>query len=376
MSNKPKILFCSSGKTYGHFLKIHALYLCLKDLYDCVEVINPTEFTKSFRSDNQIIQSELKFANNSFTTLESLQENVTKLVEFLKGMKPDVVVGDKLPNLMTACVILGIKYISVTHVSQINHNWSNTENPNLFLFNELWTDYNLKKPVDHESWFFFRNWGNLMVFGDDEGSDTQKLDELGYKYSFLGNVSLSQSDEQNHGDVIKKLVSNNNFKKVVLLTFSSHTSQETDKLLVDLATNFKNILFVYPQRNQKNLLIQIKEQDLKNIYLVSFIDYSSILGLTSLVICVPGRGTLNIVKDYPREILGLYVNAEQASNALLFKHPQFSFYKLSELAFDICAASIENAQYLSKINDKKTYTLDESKTCKRFKKVVAELLEK
>lgn len=51
--NKEKIiLFCSSGKTYGHFLKTHALYLAAKEQFTCLEAINPTKFTTPFRNDN------------------------------------------------------------------------------------------------------------------------------------------------------------------------------------------------------------------------------------------------------------------------------------------------------------------------------------
>jgi hypothetical protein len=372
-----KILFCSSGKTYGHFLKTHALYLAAKSDYQCTEIVNPTKFVLPFRSADQQVEAELYFANDSFPSYKELAKNISKLVKMLKRYQPDIVVGDKLPNLMTACFKLEIPYISLSHATQLTHNWQNKDNPNLILFDRYWSENSLAKPVKDDSWFFYRSWGNLIVFADAPISGTEKLANRGYQFQFIGHIPLDIGDNQNHEEKIQELLSRNNAHSVVLITFSSYASKKTDRLLMKLAETFPKVVFVYPRENTAHLLNPIRRRGLTNIYHPQFIDYGIVKPLAGLIICLPGNATLNALRDYNKEILAFYMHREQKNNAMSYVHNNFSYYKLDKRAFEICATSIKKAPRLPRTSDAISTKKNDTRTQdlrEKFRRIVPEVI--
>ena len=375
MSKEKIILFCSSGKTYGHFLKTHALYLAVREQFTCFEAINPTKFTALFRNDGQIVEDELNFANDSYSQYDGLVENVGRLVLFLEKHKPDLVVGDKLPNLMTACFKLGIPYFSISHSSQMTHNWQNKENPNLALFDRYWKEFLLRKPVQDDSWFFYRNWGDYIVFADDQISQEDKLKRFGYKYKCIGHISLSLGDNQNHLGIIHELINKNQANMVVLVTFSSYASQQTDDLVVGLAMTHPNILFVYPREELNYLDTLVIKNSVSNLYYPVFIDYEIVKPITSLVICLPGSGTLNSLRDFNREILSFYVHSEQEDNAFNYKHDKFSYHEFGKSTFELCVSSIKRAPLISDLADE-VKSSERTDSLEKFRRLLLDFILK
>ena len=347
-----KILFCSSGKTYGHFFKTHMLYEALETKYDCIEMVNPTKYTLPFLSkdkNNIRLSEDLYFYNNSFLEkYDSLCENIARISETIKNVKPDVVVGDKLPNLMTACFMLNIPYISVTHASQISHNLQNFQNPNLELFDKFWRDNNLVKPVDDKSWFFYRNWGNVIAFADENNPESGELDKLGYKYSFIGQIPVVLGDPADHlANIYKKFV-DGNFKSISMFTMSSYASSESDDFLISLAIKHKNVLFIYPRDDREYLNAQLGKKSVENIYCVDMIDYRLAKQLCRLFICLPGNGTLQALVDFAYPIVGVYVHSEQMNNAENYGKEGFVYAKLNENAFDLCMSKLNSISEIKK----------------------------
>jgi len=338
-----KILFCSSGKTYGHFLRIHALYQAVKHDFRCLEIANPTKFVLPFSFPEQIITKYMYFANDYFTSYESLAENIKKLNNLLNIHRPNLVIGDKLPNLMTSCFQLKIPYISLSHAIQITYNWQNLSNPNLVLFGRYWSENSLVKPVSDNSWFFYRNWGNLIVFTDYPVADTENLEKSGYRFRFIGPIPPSIGDDRDHVGKIRRFFNRNNSNLIVLVAFSSYASKETDNLVVNLARQFPRTTFIYPRNDGGHFLDLIKEENFRNIYSPDFIDTDLAKLLANLVICLPGAGTLSSLSDYKGKILGFYVHPEQAANAANYSSDNFSFHKLDEKSPAICADLIEGA---------------------------------
>lgn len=371
MTKNSKILYCSSGKTYGHFLKTHALFLNTKDIYRCVEAVNPTEFVLPFRSNEQVIEKELYFTNNSFETYEKLENNINHLVDFVHKYSPDLVIGDKLPNLMTACFQSKIPYFSISHATQLSHNWQNEDNYNLGLFDQYWENHSLEKPVSDHSWFFYRNWGNLIIFADEKVNESENLDKLGYKYEFIGHLPVNLGDTQNHLKKINDLISENSARAVVLFTLSSYADKESDDLLIKLALVFPNIVFVYPRSETGYLEEKSTKLHISNIYSPHFIDYDVIKPALSLVICLPGNATLNSLLDFKREILALYRHPEQANNAMHYIHPNFSFYKFSDMSFEVCALSIERCVNHSSLPQQNAGISQTESSIIKFKDILA-----
>lgn len=338
-----KVLFCSSGKTYGHFLRIHALYQAVKHDFRCFEVANPTKFVLPFSSPEQIIAPYMYFANDYFTSYESLEENIKKLNNLLSIHRPNIVIGDKLPNLMTSCFQLNIPYISLTHATQITYNWQSRDNPNLVIFDRYWSQNSLVKPVDDNSWFFYRNWGNLVIFTDGPVTNTKDLDRLGYKFKFIGPIPPGIGDDQNHEEKIRNLFVKNGSNLIVLAAFSSYTSEETDILMLKLSQHFPRVIFIYPRNDGGDFSDLIKRENVTNVYSPEFIDTDLAKLFANLIICLPGNGTLNSLRDYGGEILSFYVHPEQANNAANYVHNNFSSHPLDKKSFLICADSIKRA---------------------------------
>ena len=351
MDNKNLILFCSSGKTFGHFLKNHALYKGTLQKYNAIEVINPTQFAKPFLTNEQILNSDLYFTNNSFTNTEQLEKNIADLGIFLKEYKPTLVISDKLPNLMTTCVKNNIPYISITHSTQISHNLGVLENPNLKLFNDIWQKYNLKKPVSDESWFFYRNWGNVVVFSDDYTEESKKLDDFGYTYTFTGNIPVDVGDTQNHVLKIRTKFLKNKFLTIAFFSMSSYASKESDDLVINLARTNHIVLIIYTRLETEYIDEQIARYNLHNVYVTPYIDYSIIKALVKLVICLPGNGTLNSFKDFKYPIVSFYVHPEQANNAANYKHKNFTYFKLGITSYMICDEALKNIEPIKNIDN-------------------------
>ncbi len=343
---KKRLLFCTSGKTYGHFFKIHMLYSALKEEYQCFEIVNPTEFSSPFidELDNHIsISSDLYFYNDSFIGQYSkLTENIKTLKKLVASFSADIVISDKLPNLMTACYELGIPYISVTHATQISHNLKNYSNPNLSLFDRYWSENKLIKPVSDTSWFFYRNYGEKIVFADSYNVESAELDSLGYSYSFIGPIPVVLGDPKNSLSYIKNTFSEGKYDSVALFTMSSYASEESDNFLISLAKEYSHILFITPRNSKSVLVNKLLEKKVKNVCVVDMIDYLIAKQIARVFICLPGNATLQSLSDYKYPIVGLYVHEEQKNNAQNFNKENFSYSALGPEGLELSKKTLAN----------------------------------